>query len=395
MRYSSSRKTSMVGLALLFTATLITACGGQKARMQEVDGVLHVMNPVDPMNPDMVIDIQEEFRIGRDEGEDEYIFPGIAGLTVDDDGRVFVLVAQDDAIRVFNPDGTYSHSIGRKGQGPGELMVAQTINRGPDGNIWVASMGTQRITIFDPEGTYLRDITFPRLPPVFVQTTENGFMGLYITPQPSEDPMVMSISYALRRFTTEGDTLNTLFDNTTQMDLTDLQLGGMQDQIPFYTQDDQGRVWQTRARTDVFEVNVYNPEGSLDRVVEKEHVKIEKSEEEIQEERELVQRAMAAQMGEVPEEMNISYEPERYRVATGFPHFDPRGYVWIQTSRQGTMDTNEFLLFDMRGQYVQKALIPDIMSPLFLTFVGDKLYLIDQNPDVAPQVIVYTVTISD
>ncbi len=385
----------MVGLALLFTATLITACGGQKARMQEVDGVLHVMNPVDPMNPDMVIDIQEEFRIGRDEGEDEYIFPGIAGLTVDDDGRVFVLVAQDDAIRVFNPDGTYSHSIGRKGQGPGELMVAQTINRGPDGNIWVASMGTQRITIFDPEGTYLRDITFPRLPPVFVQTTENGFMGLYITPQPSEDPMVMSISYALRRFTTEGDTLNTLFDNTTQMDLTDLQLGGMQDQIPFYTQDDQGRVWQTRARTDVFEVNVYNPEGSLDRVVEKEHVKIEKSEEEIQEERELVQRAMAAQMGEVPEEMNISYEPERYRVATGFPHFDPRGYVWIQTSRQGTMDTNEFLLFDMRGQYVQKALIPDIMSPLFLTFVGDKLYLIDQNPDVAPQVIVYTVTISD
>ncbi len=395
MRYSSSRKTSMVGLALLFTATLITACGGQKARMQEVDGVLHVMNPVDPMNPDMVIDIQEEFRIGRDEGEDEYIFPGIAGLTVDDDGRVFVLVAQDDAIRVFNPDGTYSHSIGRKGQGPGELMVAQTINRGPDGNIWVASMGTQRITIFDPEGTYLRDITFPRLPPVFVQTTENGFMGLYITPQPSEDPMVMSISYALRRFTTEGDTLNTLFDNTTQMDLTDLQLGGMQDQIPFYTQDDQGRVWQTRARTDVFEVNVYNPEGSLDRVVEKEHVKIEKSEEEIQEERELVQRAMAAQMGEVPEEMNISYEPERYRVATGFPHFDPRGYVWIQTSRQGTMDTNEFLLFDMRGQYVQKALIPDIMSPLFLTFDGDKLYLIDQNPDVAPQVIVYTVTISD
>ena len=72
MQYSSNRKTNTVGLALLFAATLITACGGQKARMQEIDGVLHVMNTVDPMNPDMVIDIQEEFRIGQDEGDDEY-----------------------------------------------------------------------------------------------------------------------------------------------------------------------------------------------------------------------------------------------------------------------------------------------------------------------------------
>ena len=395
MQYSSNSRVNMVGFALLFAATLLTACGGQKARMQEIDGVLHVMNPVDPMNPGMVIDIQEDFRIGQDEGEDEYIFPGITGLTVDANGRAFVLVAQDDAIRVFKPDGSYSHAIGRQGQGPGELFAAQTINRGPEGNIWVASMGTQKITIFEPEGTYLRDITFPRLPPVFVQTTADGFMGLYVNPVPTDDPMLMSITYSLRRFTAEGDSLNNLFENTVQMDLTDLQLGGLQDQIPFYTQDDQGRVWQTRARTDIFEVNVYNPEGSLDRVVEKEHVKIEKSEEEIQDEKDMVERAMAAQMGQVPDEVNLSYEPERYRVATGFPHYDPRGYVWVQTSREGTMDTNDFLLFDMRGQYVQKVMIPDVMSPLFLTFVGDKLYLVDQNPDVSPQVIVYTVTISN
>lgn len=396
MQFSSNRKTSMVGLVLLFAATLLTACGGQKARMQDIDGVLHVMNPVDPMNPDMVIDIQEEFRIGQDEGDDEYIFPGITGLTVDDNGTVFILIAQDDAIRVFNPDGIYSHTIARQGQGPGELYLAQTINRGPEGNIWVASMGTQKITIFNPDGTYIRDITFPRLPPLFVQTTSDGFMGLYINQVPSpDDPMLINVTYALRRFSAEGDSLSTMFENNLRMDLTDLQLGGMQEQVPFYTQDDQGRVWQTRARTDLFEVNVYNPEGSFDRVIEKEHVKIEKSAEEIQEEKDLVQRAMAAQMQDIPEEMNISYEPERYRVATGFPHFDPRGYVWVQTAREGTMDTNEFLLFDMRGQYVQKTLIPDVGTPIFLIFIGDKLYLTDQGSDAIPQVIVYTVTISN
>ncbi len=395
MLYSLRIRTRWICFTLLASTAMLAACGGPKARMQEIDGVLHVMNPAEPMKPKMTINIQEELRIGQDEGEDEYIFPGLAGLTVDEDGRVFVLVAQDDAVRVFNADGSYSHTIGRQGQGPGELMAAQTINRGPDGNIWVASMGTRRLTIFQPDGLYLRDITFPVMPPVLVQTTADGFMGIYVSPRPTENEMVVNITYSLRRFTAEGDTLNTLFENTIQMDLTDLQLGGMGEQVPLYTQDDQGRVWQTRARTDIFEVNVYNPEGSLDRVVEKEHARIEKSEEEIEEEREMVQRLLAAQMGDVPEEINISYEPEKYRAATVLPYYDPRGYIWVQTSRVGTHDTNAFLLFDLRGQFLQQTLIPDVSAPMFLTFMGDKLYLTNQDPFVTPQVIVYKVTIEE
>jgi len=393
MLHSEKRGLVLKGLGILLLVASATACGGSKATMLEVDGVLHVMNPAEPLRPNWDIEINEFLRIGQDEGEDEYILPGITGFVADEGGRTYLLMQQDDDIRVFNADGTFSHRIGRQGQGPGELFRAASINFGPDGNVWVANAGLAKLTIFDRNGLYLRDIRFAAIPPVLIQTTSDGFMGLYITPRQIVPNEVFEITYQLRRFSAEGDTLNTLFSTSVQMEVTDLQLGGMQDQIPFYTIDDQNRVWQTRARTDVFEVNVWNPGGSLERVVEKEFEPIRKTEQEIEEERETVMRLISAQSGgQIPDGVNISYEPEPYRPATGFPYFDPRGYIWVQVTKEGSHNSNGFDIFNLEGEYQRRVELPGVNNPLWLSFNGDILFVQESDPMATPQIIGFTVT---
>jgi len=395
MQHNRRFRRSVSGLAFLAFTALLAACGGPKASMQEIDGVLHAINPAEPTRPNMTVELVEELRYGQDEGEDEYIFPGITGFVADEEGMVYILMRQDDDVRVFGPDGTYSHTIGRQGQGPGEIQGAAGINIGPDGNIWVVSMLTFRVVIFQKDGLFLKNIQFPLLPPFLIQPTTDGFMGLYFHIQVDEENEMANITFKLQRFNSEGDTLNTLFTSDFAMNVMNMQLGGIQDKFPFYAQDDQGRVWQALAVTDAYEMNVWNPDGSLDRVVEKEFNKIEKTEEEIAEEQEMVRRILQAQLGgeELPEGMTIDYEPDRYRPATGMLYFDPHGYIWVQAGRENTQDMNTFDIFDLRGRYLRRVIFEGLGSPAYLTFVGDKLYLTDADLEASPQVIRYSLTI--
>ena len=395
MLCSPKTHKSLIGFALLASVTLLAACGGPKAQMLEIDGILHAINPSEPTRPNMKVELVEEIRYGMDEGEDEYIFPGITGFVADEEGMVYILMRQDDEVRVFGPDGTYSHTIGRQGQGPGEFIAGAGINIGPDGNIWVSSAGTLRVVVFRKDGTFLRNIQFPLLPPFFIQSTADGFMGLHMQQRVDQENRMAEITFKLQRFNSEGDTLNTLFTTDFTMDLMNIQLGGMQDKFPFYAQDDQGRVWQVLARNDVYELNVWNTDGSLERVVEKEFSRLAKTEEEIAEEREVVRRLLQASIGgaELPEGMIIDYEPDPYRPATGLIYYDPHGYVWVQAGREGIQEMNAFDIFDMRGSYLTRIIIEGLSSPAFLTFIGDKLYLTDGDPEVSPQVIRYSLDI--
>lgn len=390
MQHSAKRGIALRGLAILLLVATAAACGSPKATVQEIDGVMHVMNPDEPLRPNMKIEIEELFRIGDDEdaGED-YIFTGVGGIAVGEDHRVFVQVVREDILRCYDGEGQFIRTIGRQGQGPGEMFYAQGVSFGPDGNLWVPSAGSVRIVVFTPEGEFVKHIPFSRIPPMLIQTTTDGFMGLHVSPRDLGDGLV-ELNYLLRRFNAEGDTLNTLFRSTVQLDVQDLQLGGMAENVPLYTQDSEGRIWQCRPRTDTYQMNVWNPDGTLNMVIEKDVDPIPKSEQEIEEEREMVMRLITQQAGgQLPPDLNIDYEPDPNRAFLGMPYHDPEGYVWAQVSREGTHDTNAFDLYDERGRFVRRVLFEGVNNPAFFQFVGDRLYVVEADPEGTPQVIVY------
>ena len=91
-----------------------------------------------------------EVTIGRLDGPDEYLFGSIYALTVDDDGRVYVLDGQAQHIRVFDSEGTYLETVTRRGQGPGELRNAMSVAVLPDGRIIAHDVGDMFVKVVGP-----------------------------------------------------------------------------------------------------------------------------------------------------------------------------------------------------------------------------------------------------
>lgn len=94
----------------------------------------------------------EEIRIGTLEGPAETTFGRVANVGVDASGRIHVVDAQARTVRVFDPAGTYLHSVGHEGEGPGELQQPSGIAFHPDGRLLVRDFGNTRINVYSADG---------------------------------------------------------------------------------------------------------------------------------------------------------------------------------------------------------------------------------------------------
>ena len=79
---------------------------------------------------------------------DEIFIRNISGIAVDDDGRLFMADSQEAKIHVYNKNGEYLKSMGRRGEGPGEFTA--TFNpRLQNDKLYVLDTQQQRVSVFD------------------------------------------------------------------------------------------------------------------------------------------------------------------------------------------------------------------------------------------------------
>ena len=91
-----------------------------------------------------------EVSIGELEGPDEYLFGTVGSIAVNNDRIVYILDTQAQEIRVFDSTGTYIETLGRRGEGPGELRQAEAIALLPDGRLVVRDPGNSRVQVYGP-----------------------------------------------------------------------------------------------------------------------------------------------------------------------------------------------------------------------------------------------------
>lgn len=150
-------------LPLLVVAASASACGG------DVDSSATWIGTIDTL-PDGRVAVlsesptwaeavrpvfEEELRLGSMMGEGPESFGEVRDLLLDEQGRIYVLESQSQEIRVFGPDGDWLHTIGRQGEGPGELKNAAAIGWGPDSLLRVVDYGNGRISDFRRDGTFV------------------------------------------------------------------------------------------------------------------------------------------------------------------------------------------------------------------------------------------------
>ncbi|MGQ0815646.1 MAG: hypothetical protein ACT4O1_14520 [Gemmatimonadota bacterium] len=124
-------------------------------------GAVHVVNtpPAAELGPTLTL--EEELRIGSVDEPGPTSFGELKGISVAQDGRIAILDAHAQQIRVFGSAGQHLATYGGKGGGPGEFESAFGLMRSPDGMLWVPDHRNARMSVFDFNSGFLR--SYPML----------------------------------------------------------------------------------------------------------------------------------------------------------------------------------------------------------------------------------------
>ncbi len=97
-----------------------------------------------------------------DSDDDNVLFFQPSDIAFDADGNLYVLDAGNQRIQKFSAEGKYLSTIGRRGEGPGELQFPLSLDIDAQGYMYVPDMGNQRIQVYTPEGIAHRGISTNR-----------------------------------------------------------------------------------------------------------------------------------------------------------------------------------------------------------------------------------------
>jgi signal peptidase I len=117
-----------------------------KGSITKEGDVIVVKNPKEPLYSEPILSLKEEFSIGGAEAKGDYILSNPRSIAVDGNENIFILDLKEPVLRAFDKSGKYVKTIGRSGQGPGELSGAFAMTLLPEKNeIYVYEVSNRRI----------------------------------------------------------------------------------------------------------------------------------------------------------------------------------------------------------------------------------------------------------
>lgn len=95
------------------------------------------------------VNLQATLSIGVADGPPEYELSWVAGVTRLRNGSVVLLDGASQELRLFDPNGNFLASVGKRGRGPGEFVHAVSLQPYRGDSIFVQDFSGARISIFD------------------------------------------------------------------------------------------------------------------------------------------------------------------------------------------------------------------------------------------------------
>jgi len=143
-----------------------------KGKIVTQNGLKAIKNPAEPLYGEFACQLEENLSVGGNLNNDNYYFPrGVTTLNIDGDGNIYVTDFGNTRIQMYDKRGSFIHSLGRKGQGPGEFQMPHQVSFDSNGNPWVFDPPLA-LHQFDKEGKFQRKIALK----IFLQ-------DYYINPQ--------------------------------------------------------------------------------------------------------------------------------------------------------------------------------------------------------------------
>ncbi|UCH83778.1 MAG: 6-bladed beta-propeller [Candidatus Latescibacterota bacterium] len=320
------------------------------------DGIPHIQNPATPISEPATLSPKELWRVSGDE-DDEFLFGVLSEITCDGDGNIYLLDSQLSVVMVFSEGGEYLRSIGREGEGPGEFRRATDLFMTPDGNVAVMQRMPGKIVVLTPDGEPVGELPVPQ--------PADGGMQMFAGGHLAGDHVVINTNRFLRHddgfevtstiiaVDPDGNEMAEYFAQSEKNSFANMTFDertGMAALV--WSAGSDGRVY-TSDVFDKYGFKVWNSDGTLDRVVDREYVARERSEEEMKRNapRIMLRRGNRT---ETPEVKTSKTDRDIQRF---YPRDD--GTLWVLSSR-GAFDAPDdviatFDVFDHGGQFTQQV----------------------------------------
>ena len=353
-----------LGVSIITLLSISAACSRPPAEWQgsieEVDGVVAVHNPVEPIYGREVFRLEKELTIGAVEGASEAVFAEVSGVAANQDGRIYVLDAKECRIQVFDDQGKFVRSIGRRGQGPGETQNPRSIRITPQSEIMVRDLQGDLILFYGLEGEFLRAVS----------TSERSNLS---------KPLVDSQGFIIADYSAPGPVFRrelSKFDSRLEPVFTihNLELFELPVMKAFFPEffwqvtGDDGIIWGFSTR---YELRVLDSEGRLLRKITKDYAPVPITDED-------KQARMHFLFGGVTIPGGITLEWPEYLWAFGDLSLDEHGRIFLQTFEKDP-DGKRYLydVFDPEGKFIAKIPLPARPQ----AWKSDKLYLIEEDEE--------------
>jgi hypothetical protein len=325
-----------------------------KGIVEKKNDIIVVKNPKEPIFLEEVISLDEELSIGGAEGKAEYAFSEIRHLAVDEKERIFVLDYKESQIRVFDKNGNYLQTIGKKGQGPGELDRPRMIALNQD-ELMALELGQRRLSFFSLEGQFLRSLSTKEF---WTLSARIDSAGNIIITEGLMDPQ--NPSYRVIKFDSQMNLKKEIASSPAPN-----ASKGFNPFMPvhYWVVDKSDNI--IYGYPEKYEIQVFNPEGEVIKKITREYEAVEVAEDEKEE-----------RMKDAP--TGIKFIFSKYHSA--FQRFvvDDEGRIAVMTWEKAKGKKNYVHdIFDPQGRFLTKVALPT--RPIALK--KNKLYTIEEDPE--------------
>jgi hypothetical protein len=367
-------------------APMAAEAGKWKGTEETIDGALHIKNPTEAMDEPMTIELEEVYRLGG-WSEDQF-FGVITGILEDEEGNVYLLDSQLKEIQVYDSAGSLVRTIGREGEAPGEFQIAGSLFWMPDGKIGVMQTWPGRIVQLGTDGTPYDDFTLPPLP-----ENETGFRILFGAARAGDKLAIVEAANKpteteftqtnfLNIYDPETQTYTSLYTHASHLSFTNVVISETEwDSFRNrWIGSKSGRVYCVNNLAN-YAITVYNPDGALDRVIERDVAPVKRTSEEVEKLKKIYE-GFTKQMPFPNKQYDL--EPNHPAVTGGGLYERPDGSLWVRTS-VGTVsgpddELGGFDIYDPKGRYVRRVILKGQADSLndAIFFVNDRIYVITE-----------------
>ena len=362
--------------------------------------------------PDDAWTLTEVLRIGTAEGEPEYQFGQLllaGSIALASDGRIVVLDAQGQHLKVFTPDGTYERTIGGPGGGPGEIGIASqsSMLMTPGDTILMVDLGNQRVSLYLVDGTFVRSFAINLAAgfPFRWELAADGrviaqFRKLDFTGSAAAADSMDIIAVQLLDGTVADTVMRVPSGKTVQFS------GGLPE-WNFFVPEPLWALWGDRilhATNNNYRIGIYGPAGELQRVIEKPFTLTPVTDADKEPFKRALRKAILDQGA--PPQMATQLVDTRLHFAPNYPAFaqmleGPEGTILVQQIEplanlteeerenfdftSGSAASRQWDVFDDQGRYLGLLMMPVGFQPV--EFRGNEIYGI-QRDDLDVQYVV-------